>query len=258
MTNAVISLLSSAQGSQDDFLNSLTVVMQAAGFTLFDSYGSSPNAARVYTCNTGTGKTYSTLIIEARFAGATAFQIRGHSAFNAETHVGLGTAQVVKSINPESAYVFQVCNHPEVRGVNLVKTNGIASAFVGYLRPLVPTINEDFYPFGFIDRWAGDNWQSTALQPISSLHPFPTTELGLLPYATVNSDPLRGKRILLPAGIGHSYNSIAEFSADCMLGASNGMNLLDVFQVIPGVEEYKLFDGSYLSQQLARIAVRVI
>jgi hypothetical protein len=257
MTNAVISLLSSAQGSQDNFLNSLTVAMQAAGFTLLDSYGSSPNAARVYSFNTGTGKAYSTLIIEARFAEPTSFQIRGHSAFNTETHVGLGTAQVAKAINPELAYAFHVCNHPEVRGVNVIKTNGIPLAFVGYLRPLVPTINEDFYPFGFIDRSQADNWQSSTLQPISSLHPFPTADLGLLPYGTVNSDPLRGKRILLPAGIGYNFNSAAEFSADCMLGASSNMNLLDVFQVTPGVEEYKLFDGSFFPQ-FARVAMRVI
>jgi len=260
MTNAIITTANSMPGSQAVFLNSLTTAMQSAGFTLLDSYTASGNEARVYSFVADAAKTFGTLIIEAAFSAATTMNIRGYRTWDAGANTGTNVStNAPKAIDPAVSHGFHICNHPEVRGVNII-VGGIPRAFVGYFRPLTPSYDEDLYPFAFIESGGSTSWQSsTGLKPISSSHPYGVITLETIDVRMTEPDATRGnKRLLVPAAISRTGDSIAEFSSDCVLGASNGMSALDVFQVTPGAEEYQLFDGAAAPTSLARFAVRVV
>lgn len=258
MTNAIITTTNSAIGSQSVFLGSLTTAMQSAGFTLLDSYDASGNQARLYSRVVDASKTYGTMIIQIAFTGATTVTIRGFATWDTAGNTGTGASTVTsKDINPAFSRTLHICNHPEVRGVIIG-----SEAFIGYFRPSTVTIDENSFPFGFISDGAPGSFQFSSaneLKPISSLHPWASTQLEMIDVRVTQIDPVRGNaRLIIPAAIARENNSIAEFSSDCVLGASNGMNILDVFQVTPGVEEYQLFDGSGNPSTFTRFAVRVV
>lgn len=262
MTNAIITTATSATGSQTAFLGSLTTAMATAGFALLDSYDVSGNQARVYSYVADAAKTYGTLIIETVFTSATSMVIRGYATWDTATNTGTGVStNTAKTIDPAVVHGFHICIHPEIRGVNII-TSGTPRGFVGYFRPLSPTVDQDLYPFGFIEAGATTSWQSSTtngLKPISSVHPWSSATMEMLDVKASEADVMRGNaRLIIPAAICRTNDSIAEFSSDCVLGASNGMLPLDVFQVSSGVEEYQLFDGAANAAGFARFAVRVV
>jgi hypothetical protein len=263
MTNAVINSRSYiGDNTQVSFINNLTVSMLEAGFTLSDSYVSSANEGRIFSYIANPNKTYGTMLLRVLFASPTSLTFSGGSSYNKATRSLNDANTSTTTIGLLNPYIFLSINHPEIRGV-LTFFNGSVTPnlFIGYLRPLnLPDWwDESLYAWGFKDNSSGafsTNSMTGSLTTISNLRYSQLSgvyNVSSLYYAC-RPNPLVGNiRPLTQAILVDTATSIliSTFSQDIVMGSASGMQALDVFQVILGIEEYTLIEpGSTVYQRM--------
>ena len=268
MPNAIISIQSfQGNGSQENILNAINSAMIAAGFTLLKSYTAGTGNFRVWNFNTGGTQTYANLIIEFGFTNASSnVSFKGYSNFNTETNTGSNPSintNLSNSFGLSDTYIFQICKHPEVRGV-FISGNGGIRMFLGYFRP-DPTIssnnwwNQNNAPYAYIPK---DNYIDfiqripsgivATLQPISSLAEGNTASVNLAITEIVsqsgNSNTPGRLRALYSATISAHMpgTGLIEFghmfSPDIQQGGVSGMSIGDYCSV--GPDKYAVWNGN--------------
>lgn len=269
MPNAVITTQNfNANGTQASYLSGIAIAMTTAGFDEIDSYTDGGNSFKVFSFDADPAKTYGKMILRVGFNSDTSMNIAGFSSWNAVNHTGTdaSSASVSKTIALSDSVTVYVCNHPEIRGAILVRVGSTPLCFIGYLRPPAPVNgwwNENQSPLGFIERGAATNWNSSGLQPISSLSPSAiTSSLSTATMSNNSTGNPSNNNIRMSGGVAMSvarsngFNFLS-FSSDLIGSATNGMDILATIQIVPGSEEYAIFDGG-ATNAANRIAVRVI
>jgi hypothetical protein len=269
MPNAIISTASfQGDGSQESILNAINSAMITAGFTLLKSYtvGTTGNF-RVWNFNTGGTQTYANLIIEFGFTNASStVSFKGYSAFNSETNTGSNPSIHTNSSTAfglSDQYIFQICNHPEVRGV-FISVGGGIRMFLGYFRP-DPTIssnnwwNQNNAPYAYIPRDNAIDFIQripagllATLQPISSLVQgnVLSVNLGITEIVSQsgNSNTPGRLRALYPATMSAHMpgTNVIEFghmfSPDIQQGGVSGMSIGDYCSV--EADQYAVWSGN--------------
>ena len=268
MPNAVITTQNfNVNGTQASYLSGIATAMTTAGFDEIDSYTDGGNSFKVFSFDADPAKTYGKMILRVGFNSDTSMNIAGFSSWNAVSHTGTdaNALAINKNITLSDSVTGYVCNHPEIRGVILTRvTNPLC--FIGYLRPPAPVNgwwNENQSPLGFIERGNTTSWSSSALQPISSLSPPAITDiLGTATMSNNNRGNSSNNNIRMSGGVamavqGSGSFNFLSFSSDLIGSATSGMDTLAKIQIVPGAEEYAIFDGGN-SNAADRIAVRVI
>ena len=279
MPNAIISTQGfQGNGSQENILNAISSAMITAGFTLLKSYTvETTGNFRVWSFNTGGTQTYANLIIEFGFTNASStISFRGYSNFNAETNAGSNpsiSTNTSSIFGLSDSYIFQICNHPEVRGV-FISINGGIRMFLGYFRP-DPTIpsnnwpNQKNAPYAYIPKDNAIDFIQripagllATLQPISSLAEGNTASvnLGITEIVTQsgNSNTPGRLRALYPATMsahmpGTNLIELAHmFSPDVVQGGVLGMSIGDYCSV--GANQYAVWNGN--TQTNAKLLIK--
>ena len=269
MPNAIISTASfQGNGSQESILNAISSAMITAGFTLLKSYTvETTGNFRVWNFNTGGTQTFANLIIEFGFTNASSsVSFKGYSSFDAETNTGSNPSINTNDSNAfglSDSYIFQICNHPEVRGV-FISANGGIRMFLGYFRP-DPTIssnnwwNQNNAPYAYIPRNNAIDFPQriaiillATLQPISSLAGGNTASVNLgiteIVSQSGNSNTPGRLRALYPATMsahmpGTGLVEFAHmFSPDVVQGGVSGMSIGDYCSV--GANQYAVWNGN--------------
>ena len=270
MPNAVISTQSfQGNGSQENILNAISSAMITAGFTLLKSYTvETTGNFRVWNFNTGGTQTYANLIIEFGFTNtSSSVSFKGYSNFNAQTNTGSNPSINTNTSNGfglSDSYIFQICNHPEVRGV-FISANGGIRMFLGYFRP-DPTISINNWrnqqndgPYGYIAKDNAIDFSQrisagllATLQPISSLTGGNTASVNLaiteITSQSGSSNTPGRLRALWNATMsahmpGTGLVELAHmFSPDVVQGGVVGMSIGDYCSV--GADQYAVWNGN--------------
>ena len=269
MPNAVITTQNfTGDGTQAFFLAQLSTAMQLCGFTqlaIFVHDGT--NRAGVWQFDTNPSATYGKMIVEARFTSALSVAIGGYSAFNTGTNTGTDYRQFginwSNSLSLSGSFTIYTCQHPEVRGCALV-AGGSAKLFLGYFRPPLPAYWGDAAPFGFVPNVisAFGGWSTEAVGTVSVLTLSGYTQSNRINGLQGNAqgNPANNnRRTASGASVMQASQNfeIAPFSSDCIMFGANGMPILEIAQITPGVEEYALFDAPG-NTATPRFGVRVI
>jgi hypothetical protein len=272
MPNAVISTQSfQGNGSQESILNAISAAMIAAGFTLLKSYtvGTTGNF-RVWNFNTGGTQTYANLFLEFGFTNSNSVvSFKGYSNFNTETNTGSNPSINTNTSNAfglSDSYIFQICSHPEIRGV-FISASGSIRMFLGYFRP-DPTIssnnwwNQNNAPYAYIPKDNAIDFPQrisgsilATLQPISSLAQGNTASVNLgiteIVSQSGNSNTPGRLRALYPATMsahmpGTGLVEFAHmFSPDIQQGGVSGMSIGDYCSV--EADQYAVWSGNTTS-----------
>lgn len=264
MPNAVITTQNFiVNGTQIDYLNNIAASMVIAGFTEIDSYADGANSFKVFSFDADATKTYGKMILRVGFTTNTNMTITGFSSWNAAANTGTDPSTVNKAVALTDSVTAQTCNHPEVRGVMLTRTSA-PFCFIGYFRPPAPNNgwwDQNQSSLGFIERGNTSSWQSSAMQTISNLRPSAiSASLGVATMSNNNSGNSSNSNYRMSGGVAMSVISsfnFLSFSSDLIGSATVGMDTLSKIQIVPGAEEYAIFDGGSSSVG-NRIAVRVI
>ncbi|MBO1049352.1 MAG: hypothetical protein HEQ10_17175 [Dolichospermum sp. DEX182a] len=270
MPNAIISTASfQGNGSQENILNAINSAMLTAGFTLLKSYTVGGLNFRVWNFNTGGTQTYANLFLEFGFTNNnSAVSFKGYSAFNSETNTGSNPSGSTNNSNAfglSDSYIFQICSHPEIRGV-FISVGGVIRMFLGYFRP-DPTIssnnwwNQNNAPYAYIPKDNAIDFPQrlhfgvlATLQPISSLAQGNTASVNLgiteIISQSGNSNTPGRLRALYPATMSaHMPTGLIEFahmfSPDVVQGGVNGMYPGDYCSV--EADQYAVWNGNTIN-----------
>lgn len=222
-----------SNSSVSTFLAAVNTAMLNAGFTLIDSYVSSPNTYRVYNVSHGSN-TYDTSIIEVRVNDLTfpsgLFSL-SYSNWNATTNTGTNSSGSFTGfgIDLSFSYEFRAINHPEFRIVS-VFGNSNHLGYLGILRPSnIPSwidTNTVVYGFTPFSNTLSSISQS-ALVNLSSLFSLPSGNNFTIPHnrgITAANTENSNKRYLLKSpfiSYGAAY-IIGQFSSDLALVSAAG------------------------------------
>lgn len=250
-------------GTKLAFLNALNNTMvNSCGYTLHDQYDDGTNDHFVWSYAADGTKTYGTayLGVSTSTASANRFSIWGAATWDNVNHTGT-FIQLNKDMDivatAGTSHNFVACSHPEVRGVMLLDGNGKAIHYIGYVRPVVESWwDENVHPCFFIPRNNDrDDADMLSLGTISTLTATSTSNRNTGGVTRIhltrrNSDN-GNKAGVRAAAINFNNADVLPFT-DCVVGASEGMSLLDTWG-----GQFALFDGILFTTTYSRFGVRV-
>ena len=239
-------------------LSGLRTAMQNAGFgTNTDNYVASGETRDIYEINFGTSTTYSIAYIETRLNNTSLnLSTACYWSWNSTTKVG--------SANPTvSATNFTFSS---ALGVNFVAFDGgaewkmvviIQGLTIGAISLIRPSLarpswwTDSNFPYFFMGKnITGSSqfiaWESTggtSLSPFANVS-YVLRSINLQGVVNANQQRQVVRGVQLQSGSGTNQGFVGQFSGDIAQAAANGLGVLDVINVLPGVEEFTVLQNA--------------
>lgn len=237
--------------------SAIVTAMQNAGFgSPIDTFVASSENHNVFQLVFDNSKSKGTCFIDV---WVTSNRIRWamYDSWNTATKTGSnGSAmqEIAPNFSSGNQIVFTACNHPEIKMINVFQ-QGSMNANIGVLRPASKRSwwDENQWLYAFISSSTNNfnSWLPCNLNPmgVTSSISNPCAFMTSAAFANANTndlnkrDTVNGLVLCFPTAAGMLAGSVGRTSDDLALGCCGALNMFDIFQVTPGVEEYTMLSS---------------